>query len=224
LRVIQAGRVELDEFHVRYPAAGSPSHGDAVAGGSVRIGRVEVDLAGAARRQNRMIGGEGEDFVVGDIEHVGAETAFFGLANLWAGDQVYRNVMFEDRDAGVSPELLGQRSLDGGAGSVGGVDDASVAVAAFASQVIANGGAGVAGERYTMIDKPMNGARCVLDNKAGGFVGAQPRPRRVCICDMGFSAVGRIENRGDSTLGPGAGTVFQCSFSYDSNFEFVGEA
>jgi hypothetical protein len=31
LRIVQAGRVELVEFHVRHPASGPPRHGDAVA-------------------------------------------------------------------------------------------------------------------------------------------------------------------------------------------------
>ncbi len=35
--VVQAGRMELHEFHVRHPAAGAPGHGDAVAGGAEGI-------------------------------------------------------------------------------------------------------------------------------------------------------------------------------------------
>ena len=48
LRVVQAGRVELHELHVGHAAAGAPGHGDAVAGGGVRVAGVEIDLAGAA--------------------------------------------------------------------------------------------------------------------------------------------------------------------------------
>ena len=48
VRVVEAGRVELDEFHVRDRRARAPAHGHAVAGRGVGIGRVEVDLARAA--------------------------------------------------------------------------------------------------------------------------------------------------------------------------------
>ena len=53
LRVVQAGRVELDELHVADRHAGAVGHGDAVAGRDVGVGRVEVHLAGAAGGQQR---------------------------------------------------------------------------------------------------------------------------------------------------------------------------
>ena len=59
VRVVQAGRVELDELHVGHPASGAPAHGDAVAGRDVGIGGVEIDLAGAAGGQHGMAGAEG---------------------------------------------------------------------------------------------------------------------------------------------------------------------
>jgi hypothetical protein len=52
LRVVQAGRVELDELHVADPAAGAPGHRDAVAGGGVGVAGVAVDLAHAAGGQH----------------------------------------------------------------------------------------------------------------------------------------------------------------------------
>ena len=52
LRVVQAGRVELDELHVADPAAGAPGHRDAVAGGGVGVAGVAVDLADAAGGQH----------------------------------------------------------------------------------------------------------------------------------------------------------------------------
>jgi hypothetical protein len=46
--VIQAGRVELHELHVRHRCPRPVGAGHAVAGGHVRVGRVQVDLADAA--------------------------------------------------------------------------------------------------------------------------------------------------------------------------------
>jgi hypothetical protein len=60
LRVVQAGGVELDELHVPHPAARAPGHRDAVAGGDVGVGGVQVHLAGAAGGEHRVARGEGE--------------------------------------------------------------------------------------------------------------------------------------------------------------------
>jgi hypothetical protein len=40
--------VKLDKFHVCHATTGAPGHGDAIAGGTVGIAGVEVDLAGTA--------------------------------------------------------------------------------------------------------------------------------------------------------------------------------
>jgi hypothetical protein len=52
LRVVQAGRVELDELHVADAAAGAPGHRDAVAGGGVGVAGVAIDLADATGGQH----------------------------------------------------------------------------------------------------------------------------------------------------------------------------
>ena len=75
LRVVKAGRMELDEFHVGDPAAGAPGHGDAVAGRSVGIRRIQINLAGAAGRDQRIRGAERDDLTVDAVEHVGAKAA-----------------------------------------------------------------------------------------------------------------------------------------------------
>ncbi len=51
LRVIQAGRVELVEFHIGDAATGAPGHGDAIAGSAVRVAGVQIHLAGATGGQ-----------------------------------------------------------------------------------------------------------------------------------------------------------------------------
>ena len=53
LGMIEAGGMELDELHVGDRRAGALGHGHAVAGGDVRIGGVEIDLAAAAGGQQR---------------------------------------------------------------------------------------------------------------------------------------------------------------------------
>jgi hypothetical protein len=135
VRVVQAGRVELDELHVRHPAAGAPGHRHAVAGGRVGIGGVEIDLAGAAGGQRRVAGAEGQHAVAGDVQHIGAEAAVARQAELGGRDQVDRDVAFQNRDVGMVPDLFGQGLLHGSTGRIGGMDDAALAVAAFPRQV-----------------------------------------------------------------------------------------
>ena len=135
VRVVQAGGVELDELHVGHRAAGAPAHGDAVAGGGVGVGRVEVDLAGAAGGEDRRARPEGLHLARLDVEDVGAVAAVVAQAELPAGDEVDGDVPLEDVDVGMPLHLLHEGALHGVAGGVGGVHDAPVAVAALAVQV-----------------------------------------------------------------------------------------
>lgn len=50
--VEEAGGVELDEFHVGDGGAGAPCHGDAVSGGAIWVGGIEVDFAAATCGEN----------------------------------------------------------------------------------------------------------------------------------------------------------------------------
>ena len=186
MRVVQAGRVELDELHVRHPAAGAPGHGDAVAGGGVGIGGVEIDLAGAAGGQHGMLGGKGSNLAAGLVEHIGAMAGVVLKPELVAGDQVDGDVVFQQGDVGMAPDLFRQRGLHRVAGGVGGVDDAAVAVAAFARQVVAGAIVGVPGERYALFDQPFDGGPAVFHDEAGGFFVAQPGAgdQRVAECAL----------------------------------------
>ena len=85
LRVEEAGRVELHEFHVRERGAGAVRHRHAVARGDVGVARVEVDLAGAARREQRDRRRERVHLACRGFEDVGAERAVrLGAAGLVA--------------------------------------------------------------------------------------------------------------------------------------------
>jgi len=52
MRVVKAGGVELDEFHVGYASARAPGGCDAITRRSVRVGGVEVNLAGTTGCKN----------------------------------------------------------------------------------------------------------------------------------------------------------------------------
>jgi hypothetical protein len=137
LRVIEAGRMELDEFHVRHPAARAPGHGHAIAGGDIGIGGEQIDLARTAGGEHGVARGKAQHAVALDVEHVSAQTALVVLADAIGADQVDRDVVFEDVDVRMRAHQRRQRGLHCSTGGVGGVNDASVRVAAFAGEVIA---------------------------------------------------------------------------------------
>ena len=151
VRVVQAGRVELDELHVLHPAAGTPGCGDTVSGGRVRIGGVQVNLAGTARGQDGVRCGERLDAVLAFIQGVeanalarrparagpvcpGAAVAC-GAGRHGTRDQVDQHVPVEDSDVGCRQYMLDQFFLYCCASGVRHVHDAALAVAAFACQV-----------------------------------------------------------------------------------------
>ena len=67
--------MELIELHVGDSAACAPSHGDAVAAGSVGITGVKVDFAGAAGCKYNYFGLKKCYFVSLAVEHIGAAAA-----------------------------------------------------------------------------------------------------------------------------------------------------
>src|SRR5438876_7021810 len=100
--MVEAGGMELDEFHIGDGSAGAEGHGDAVAGRDVRVGGVEIDFAAAAGGQEGDRGGEGLDLAGGFVEHVSAETAVVAsISESLTGEQVNGEVIFENLDVGL---------------------------------------------------------------------------------------------------------------------------
>ena len=93
------------------------------------------------------------------------------------------------------------------AGGVGGVDDAALAVAAFARQVEAQFGGLVPRERHALLDQPFDRLAPVLDDEARGRLVAQAGAGDQGVVDVLVDAVARIEHGGDAALRPVAGAV-----------------
>ena len=221
VRVVEAGRVELNELHVGDAAAGAPGHGDAVAGCRVRIGRVEIDLAGTARGDNGVGRGDGYDFVVVDVENVGAPAAIGLEAELCAGDQVDDDVSLEHRDVRVRAYLLIECLLHGGAGGIGDVDDTPVAVAAFACQVVARA---AARKRHALCDQPIDRLASVFDHESRRRRVAQSGASSECVLDVCFDGVGIVEYGCDAALRPGRGRIFNGTLRDHGDLAMVRQA
>ena len=203
LQIVEAGRVELHEFHVGNPAARPPGHGDAVAGRALGRGREEIDPARAAGGEDRRPGGEGLDLPGRRVERIDApDMAVARIALAMAGgDEVDRDHVGDHRDVGMGMRRLLQRLLDGPAGGVVDMDDPAVAVPALAGQVPALAVA-VAGEGHAQLRQPRDRRRRVLDHELdrGAVVEAGAGDHRVL--DMRLERVAGLEHRRDPALRP----------------------
>ena len=162
--------MKLHEFHVGNTAAGPPAHGDAVAGGSVRIGGVQIDLARAAGGQHGILRRHGQHMVALFVQDVCAITAVFRLADFSPGNQIHRNVLFKDGDVGVREDQIRQRLLHRFAGRIGGMDDAAATVTAFAREVKIGAAAFASGKRHPLFNQPADGGGAALDHETCGLL------------------------------------------------------
>jgi len=93
--------VELSEFHIGHSAASAPGHGDAVSGGDVGVGSVQVDLAGAAGGQHHAAGMEDVDVAAVAIQHVSPQHPLRLLVQFFGGDQIDGQMMLEQFHGGA---------------------------------------------------------------------------------------------------------------------------
>lgn len=219
LRMVEAGRVKLDEFHVGDAAASAPAHGDAVAGGDIRVAGVQVDLARAAGGEHGKAAGDGDDLVGVAIQNIAAEALIVIESQLVAGDQVDRDMVFEDVDIRVLFDLADQCGLDGAAGAVGGVDDTAMTVATLACQVQGGGavGLGLAGEGYATIDEPLDGAFALRHGVVHDLFVAQAGTGLEGVLDVGVDGVAFVDDRRDAALGIIGGALGERAFGDDGD-------
>lgn len=93
--VVETGRVKLDELHVRDGGAGAPGHRKSVARRGVGVGGVEVSFSAAPGGENDTGRFDHADFVLFDIENIGAENAVIGdRAELARRDEIDGVVIF----------------------------------------------------------------------------------------------------------------------------------
>ena len=126
-------------------------------------------------------------------------------------------MIFEQCDVGVLPYLAGQGFLYRVAGGVGGMDDATFAMAAFACQMIA-AVVVLAGEGHALPDQPFYRFPSVLDDEACHHRIAQPGTGSQRILDMCLDGVVIRQHGRDATLGPIAGTVVKRALGDQADF------
>ena len=221
--MVKAGWVELHELHIGYAATGAPGHGDAVPGGGVGIGRVQIDLARAAGREHGVVCRNGQHCVTPFVQYIGTVTTLLFLAEFASGDQIYRDVLFEDGDVGVCQHAFGQCLLHRFAGGIGRMDDAAATVAALAREVEVGAAALGSGKRHALVDQPTDSRCAALDHKACRLLVAQAGAGRERIADMLGQTIVRCLHRSDPALCPGAGAVQQPAFGDNGNLLPIGQ-
>src|SRR3989344_3331648 len=209
-------------------AAGAPAQGNAFAGGGVGVAGEEVGLTGPAGGQHHKPGTIGADMAVFLVEGVHAEAAVGSrAAELLAGDKVDGDMIFMQRDVRMPAHQAFQRGFHGAAGGIGGVDHASVAVSAFAREMIFHFTISLffPAEGHTAVDKPTDRRRscaygefnCVPMTQAGAGVER--------VLDVGFEAVYfSVQYRGDATLGIEAGAFGKRGLGQNGDPRLVRDA
>ena len=138
LRMEQGGWVKLIELKVRHPAAGAPGHRDTVSGGNVRVRGVLIHFRGAARGQHHSLRLAGFHLLFIAVPHPGAHHATRARqANLVGDNQINGIASFKHPNIRMAQRLADQRGLHFFSGGIRCVQDAAVAMTAFARQMVA---------------------------------------------------------------------------------------
>ena len=201
-RMVQRGRMELEELDVGHRHAGPQGHGDAVAGGLGRVGGHGEELAGAAGGQHDVAG-----------PHLdrparrgrGPRTP---RQRPPSTSEVEGEPLLED-GRGRCPGGRHQRPLDLGAGGrPPGVQDPGRGVAPLAGQ--GQRPARLPVEHGAQRDQLVHPGRALVDQHADGVGVAQPGPggQRVGQVEVGRVLVA-AEDGGHAALGPAGGRLRQ---------------
>ena len=197
-RVEQTGGVELVELHVRNAATRSPRHGDAVAGGAVRVAGVEVHLAGTAGGEHHERRFDHLHGVGPAIVDVSAHHPVRCAAQLARGDQIDGHAAGSHFDVRVRGRLGAQRLGDGGAGGVRHVQHPAMRVAAFPGEMRA---AAIVVETQSQADQMLDDVWRPPDGEAHDVFVAQPGAGRHRVRHVRLEGVVRCGDRGDAALG-----------------------
>ena len=132
----QAGRMELNKFHVGHRCSGAPSHGNSVAGRDIRVRGVEINLAAAAGGEDHSIAPNRFDHPGSVIENIDANHAILsGVAELACRDQVNGHMIVENLDIAFLDNRIKQTLLDLATCCIVIVEDTSLGVSAFLTQI-----------------------------------------------------------------------------------------
>ena len=204
-RMHERGRVELDVLEVQEPCAGAPRHREAVSAGSGRVGRVQIDLAEAARGEDRLAREVRRDAVAVAREQVRADDGrrvvpVGGIGRVVRErEQIHRRRLEQPADVLLLAARLEQRALDGSARRVLDMQDPGHRVRPLERPVEACPVA-VEGHGKLLDEQRLDEVRALAGNERDRFGRAEPVAR---ARDVGGELLGRVARRpaDDAALG-----------------------
>ena len=138
VRMVKAGGMELDELHVLDLRPGAPRERDAVARRRIRVTRIEVHLAAAARGENRVRGADGVNLLrlrVQDIRPHALVRRLLHAQTARRGDEVDHRGVLKDLDLRMAANRADHRRLALLARNVASMEDAPRAVSALTREI-----------------------------------------------------------------------------------------
>ena len=218
-RVVERRGVELDVLHVLGDGLGAVTHGDAVAGRHDGVRGRGVDVAAAARGDDREAREHGLDLVGLFVEDVGAEAgeaprvASDEFAQVVLRQQVDGEVVLEHRDVRVFADRLDQSPFDLGTRQVLVVEDAVLRVAALAVELEPPVGGLV--ETRPPGDQVADQLRGPPHDEFDRFGVALAGPADERVVDVFLEGVGGVGNRTDAALGVVGIAFVHLAFGHD---------
>ena len=224
LRVEETGRVELDEFHVRDRGAGTPGHGDAVAGRDIRVRRVEVNFPASPGGEDVDIAAQCLDLAGRLVQHIDTDaTILHRIAELAGGDEVHGHMVFHDLDARMLGNLSQQCLLDGHAGGVLKMEDPAFRVPTLLAEVELVVAVRLAPVKmHPEPDEFGDPFWPAGDNRPDGILVAEPCPCGQGILDMEIERILPAGDAGDTALRPCGVRVRPAPFGDQGDTAFFG--
>ena len=210
--------MELNELHIADPATRAPGGGNAVAGGGIGVGGIQIHLTCAASGQNGLGCSKGGHLTGFYIQRIGPVTTVTCALQVPVSDRVHQHVVLKHRNVRRSLDPLNQGLLHGGTRRIGRVHDATLAVPALAGQVQFARVIVVFGEGHSQFAQPGNGLGCALYHRAGGIQIAQAAPGNQGVTHVLVDGVAFGQHSGHAALGPAARTVTQFPFGQHRHF------
>ncbi len=198
----QAGRVKLNELHVRHRHARAVGHGHAVARRNARVRGVEINLPAAARGQQHLTGGERLDPPGFHVEHINAHaTVVRAEAEFAPRDQVDRRVIFKHLHVRMQRQRRQQRLLDLPPRHILGVEDAPLRVTALLAEIeLMLAAVFPFAKRHAEFDQLPDPRRALLHNPAHHLFTAETRPAFQRVAHVQVEGVLGRGYTGDSAL------------------------
>src|SRR4029079_11903484 len=137
-----------------------------------------------------------------------------------ARDQIDCDHVRDQSDVRMLERRRFERLLDGGASGIGDVNDATMAMAALASQMERSA---LARERYPQFDQPLDRPGRGLDDMLDYIPIVEACARYHRVVDVRFEAVAFFEHRRDSALRPSSRAFAQGTLGNDRDLVRLGE-